>query len=117
MKPSNYDCDLFIDWFGVRNHPHIDVGNGAGIKEMFEISHVNVDGNCHDIGYFYNESDRDLAIHAVKMHNKLIDALKVARSTLYDIADAAGDVDEWNEGGHYRESATTVRNALEEDNK
>ena len=58
--------------------------------------------------YIDNEADARLFAAAPAMY----EALLQASEALADLADNAGDVPEWNDGGHAREAARSIKQAL-----
>jgi hypothetical protein len=50
--------------------------------------------------------------HLIAAAPAMYEALQMVATTLYDMADSAGDVPEWNESGELYELSRTVRAAL-----
>ncbi len=57
-------------------------------------------------------SEVEANAHLIAAAPAMYEALQMVATTLYDMADSAGDVPEWNESGELYELSRTVRAAL-----
>ena len=86
-------------------------------KQIWEIDDYNriIDGTTKVLLFTVDTSSDDDPLpimRKIAAAPAMYEALQMVATTLYDMADSAGDVPEWNESGELYELSRTVRAAL-----